>query len=82
MKKARLIWRVAEYLAILKACKEMGIKTAVETCGYFPEYYLPELVKYTDVFLWDMKDTDDERHIKYTGVSNNLILQNILCTCV
>lgn len=66
-----------ETLALLAACKERGIGTAVETCGYFDPKYLRELVKYTDVFLWDLKDTEEERHKQYTGVSNRRILENL-----
>lgn len=66
-----------ETLALLAACKERGINTAVETCGYFHSGYLPELVELTDVFLWDLKDTNEERHKQYTGVSNRKILENL-----
>ena len=49
---------------ICEIAKEEGITTTMETCGFFSEEYLPELKKYCDVFLWDIKDTDDERHKK------------------
>lgn len=66
-----------ETLALLAACKNKGIGTAVETCGYFEQKYLKELVKLTDVLLWDLKDTNDARHKQYTGVSNKTILENL-----
>ena len=59
---------------LLKACKEQGINTAVETCGY---YDVTEAVPYVDLFLWDLKDTNEKRHKKYTGVSNKRILENL-----
>lgn len=62
---------------ILKELKKGGINTAVETCGYFDAAILPELVKYTDTFLWDIKDTNDARHREYTGVSNKTIIENL-----
>lgn len=64
-------------IALLKSAKKLGISTAVETCGYFDERYIPELCKYADTLLWDFKDSDDERHIRYTGVSNVKILENL-----
>ena len=64
-------------VALLKACKETGLTTAVETCGYFDGDLIPELVPEVDLFLWDIKDTDDERHRAYTGVSNRRILENL-----
>lgn len=66
-----------EAIALLKKAKEEGITTAMETCGFFSEEYLPELKKYCDVFLWDIKDLNDVRHKKNTGVSNQIILKNL-----
>lgn len=64
-------------LSLLRACKEQGISTAVETCGYFDPGVLSAVIPYTDLFLWDLKDTNDERHLQYTGVSNERILSNL-----
>lgn len=64
-------------LALLKACKEKGFHTAVETCGFFDSALLEDAVAYTDLFLWDLKDTNEERHKQYTGVSNDVILSNL-----
>lgn len=66
-----------EAIALLKRAKEEGITTAMETCGFFSEEYLPELKKYCDVFLWDIKDLNDVRHKENTGVSNQIILKNL-----
>ncbi len=65
-------------LALLRRAKEEGITTAVETCGYFDERWLKPLAETTDCFLWDVKDTNPERHRRYTGVDNGLILENLL----
>ena len=64
-------------LTLLAACKEAGITTCVETCGEFSPTYLPGLIQVTDLFLWDVKDTDPARHKAYTGVDNTRILQNL-----
>ncbi len=64
-------------MALLRACREAGISTAVETCGHFDPAILPELVPLVDTFLWDVKDTDGERHRRFTGVGNELILENL-----
>lgn len=66
-----------ETLTLLSACREAGLTTAVETCGYFSETWIPALVKVADLLLWDIKDTHDERHKRYTGVSNRRILDNL-----
>lgn len=62
---------------LLKECKNRGISTAVETCGYVSADILKMAIPFVDLFLWDLKDTDDVRHQYYTGVSNKLILENI-----
>lgn len=64
-------------LALLSACKGEGLSTAVETCGYFDPAIIPEAVAATDLFLFDVKDTDGERHRRNTGVSNERILSNL-----
>ena len=68
----------AAVLALLKQCREKGIGTAIETCGYFDGKILSELVPLTDLFLWDLKIGDEELHRKYTGVSNRRIIDNLL----
>lgn len=64
-------------IALLKACKARGLHTAAETCGYFSSEILPDIIPYTDLFLWDIKLTDPVPHQKYTGVSNQKILKNL-----
>ncbi len=67
-----------ETIALLSACKAQGMTTALETCGYFSPEHLPKLCVVTDLFLWDIKDTDDRRHKAHTGVSNDRIIENLL----
>lgn len=64
-------------VALLKACKEKGFHTVVETCGCVDADILRAALPFVDLFLWDVKDTDDERHKKYTGASNQKILDNL-----
>jgi pyruvate formate lyase activating enzyme len=64
-------------LEALKACKENGYNTAVDTSGYSsPENY-KAVIPFTDIFLFDIKLTDDLKHFGYTGVSNIRILDNL-----
>ena len=64
--------------ALLKELKKENIHTAVDTCGYGDFKAIERISKYTDLFLYDLKLTDDEKHILYTGVSNKIILDNLL----
>ena len=62
---------------ILKKCKENGIHTAVDTAGNVPWEYFERILKYTDLFLYDIKLFDREKHKQYTGADNNVILDNL-----
>ena len=62
---------------LLTACREAGLTTAVETCGAVSPESLSSVVPLVDLFLWDVKDTCDERHKRYTGASNVPILDNL-----
>jgi len=63
-------------LSILKAIKEYGIHTAVETAMFSSEEILLSLIPYTDLFLVDIKILDNDLHKKYTGVENKIIKSN------
>lgn len=64
-------------LEILKKCKENGIHTAVDTAGHIPFKSFEKILPYTDLFLYDIKIFDSEKHKKYIGVGNELILENL-----
>ena len=61
---------------LLKQLKENGIHTAVDTCGFVPRQVFEQVLPYTDLFLYDIKAIDDDVHIRCTGQSNSLILDN------
>ena len=63
--------------ALLRACNEEGIHTAVDTCGQLQWSTLEEAVPYTSMFLYDVKDMLPERHKANTGVSNERIVDNL-----
>ena len=64
-------------IALLKLAKEQGLHTCVETSGYTSADILTEAAKYTDLFLYDYKLTEDAMHQKFCGVSNQKILENL-----
>lgn len=71
------LYQAEGVLELLRAAKKAGISTCVDTSGYFSAEYIPALQECTDLFLWDIKDTDEKRHIAYTGVSNQKIIHNL-----
>ena len=62
---------------LLKRLQENGIHTAVDTCGFVSREALEKVIPYTDVFLYDLKAYDEDVHIRCTGHSNKIILENL-----
>lgn len=63
---------------LLKNLKENRINTAVDTCGFVSREVLDKVIPYTDVFLYDIKAIDEDVHIRCTGKSNKIILNNLV----
>jgi len=61
---------------ILKKCRDAGFHTALDTCGYAGWATAREVLRHVNLVLFDFKHMNPEMHRKYTGVSNELILQN------
>lgn len=64
-------------LALLQRAKQEGLHTCVETSGGVAFEKIKLVAPFVDLFLYDIKETNEENHIKYTGVSNQLIIENI-----
>ena len=62
---------------MLKECKKRGLHTAIDTAGNIPFEYFERVIPYTDLFLYDVKCCDKDKHERYTGVSNERILDNL-----
>ncbi|MCK9526970.1 MAG: glycyl-radical enzyme activating protein [Limnochordia bacterium] len=62
---------------LLRRLKDEGIHTALDTCGIGPFAHLERAAKYTDLFLYDLKLTNDEKHRQFTGASNQEIIENL-----
>ncbi len=63
--------------ALLKACSSHSLHTAVDTCGYAQWKVFERILPFTDLFLFDLKLIHREKHLKFTGVVNDLILANL-----
>jgi len=63
--------------ALLQGCREAGIHTAVDTCGFAPKEDLLAVAPLADLFLYDLKSMDEARHTQYTGATNISILENL-----
>lgn len=64
-------------LEFLKKSKEKGLHVCMETCGFASKEMIMQTAKYVDIYLFDYKETDSEKHKTYTGVYNEQILENL-----
>ena len=65
-------------LALLAALRTEEIHTCVETSGYGAKEDFLNLLRFVDLFLWDVKSANDKDHLRYTGVRWQPILDNLL----
>lgn len=63
--------------SFLMECQNMGIHTAIETCGHAKLEKIMRIAEFCDLFLFDLKHIDSEKHFKLTGVHNERILNNL-----
>ena len=68
----------ADFLCeLLAACQARGIETALDTCGHAPPSVFQRVAQHVDLFLYDLKLLDDERHREFTGIGNEAIHTNL-----
>lgn len=62
---------------LARKLKKKGYNIAIDTCGQAPTENYERILPYVDMFLYDVKVIDKEKHIKYIGKPNDLILKNL-----
>jgi pyruvate formate lyase activating enzyme len=63
--------------AVLRLFKDAGVETALDTCGMCAPDVLAELLPDTDLILFDLKEIDSLRHLRFTQAGNERILKNL-----
>lgn len=61
---------------LLRAAKERGINTAIESMACADFEKIRQLLPYIDLYLMDIKHTNPEKHKEFTGRSNELMMEN------
>ena len=61
---------------LLRACKENGLHTAVESTANAPYENIEKILPYLDLYLMDIKHMDSAKHKEFTGAANERILEN------
>ncbi len=64
--------------ALLRAAKENGISTAIESAATLPYENIEKLLPYLDTYLMDIKHMDPVKHEQFTGKRNERILENAM----
>jgi pyruvate formate lyase activating enzyme len=64
-------------LALLRAFREAGIHTLLDTCGAAAAGTLLESVRWTDLYHYDIKETRPENHRRLTGAPLGPVLENL-----
>lgn len=63
--------------AVMKACKQEGIHTAIETAIYLSFSEVEKVLPFCDYFICDLKSANSQKHLKATGAPNELIIENL-----
>ncbi len=64
-------------VSLADECRLRGIHTCLDTSGYISTGIFRSVMERFDLFLYDIKILDDNKHIQYTGVSNETIIANL-----
>jgi pyruvate formate lyase activating enzyme len=63
--------------ALLKSARKEGLHCCIETCGFSSWTNLERLLPLVDLFLYDYKESDPQRHLSYVGQSHEVISDNL-----
>ena len=66
---------------LLKKLKESDIHTTLDTCGMCSRKALEDLLPYSDLLLFDLKEIDPQEHRRFTGTTNEKIFENLIYVC-
>lgn len=63
--------------ALLREARRRGLHTCLDTSGAVSRDRLDMVIPFVDLFLYDYKGTDPAMHLQQTGVSNDIVLDNL-----
>lgn len=63
-------------VSLLRAAKENGINTAMESTGFSDYSVIERYLPYLDVYLMDIKHINSDKHREFTSRPNEIILEN------
>lgn len=64
-------------LELLQLAKKQGLHTCLDTSGFASGDVIEKVLPVVDIFLYDLKESDAEKHLEYTGVPLEVIIKNL-----
>jgi len=71
------LWQSGFVARVARRLKDTDVHTALDTAGDVPWCRFEEVLGFIDLVLFDLKTMDVEKHRRYTGRENDLILENV-----
>ena len=65
-------------MELLARCRERDIHSAIDTSGFAESSAVEEAASLANLFLYDLKHMDSQKHKQFTGVDNSRILDNLI----
>ena len=62
---------------LFKKLRKQNVHTAFDTCGYYKKEIFDRILPYTSLVLFDLKESDSEKHKTFTEKNNDLIFSNL-----
>ncbi len=66
---------------VLRACRERGLHTCVDTSGAAPTEVVTEVAELADLILFDVKAVSPRLHLRLTGITPEPIQENLRFLC-
>ncbi len=66
---------------LLRRAKKAGFSTCLDTCGIGEWALFERLLPHVDLFLYEIMETDPQRHELLAGIPNHAILSNLGALC-
>lgn len=66
-------------VSLLKRFQNEKVHTAIETSGFCSNSTILRFAECVDLFLYDIKAVSSDIHLKWTGISNDIIKENLEC---
>ena len=64
-------------IEVIMKCRRQALHVCLDTSGHFSYDYIQSLITSVNLFLYDLKIMDNDKHARFTGSGNQVILNNL-----